>query len=66
MDNKHLKKRLEELLAYAEKNGFNSVDNAIRLLPDNDPVAAIGFLANYMGISPHLAFDTKAPLEGEE
>ena len=66
MNKKSLKKRLNELLDYAKDNGFNSVSNDLKLLPENDSIAAIGFLANHMSIPPQLAFDVDTPLEGEK
>ncbi len=57
-----LSARAEELLEMARNEGFNSIEQEVKNLPEGDYVAQIGYIANLLGIDVGLAFDQETPL----
>lgn len=61
MDKHGFAKRAEELHQLAEELGKDL--DGLKDLPENDPIAKIGFLAGKLGVDFGLAFDTEVALK---
>jgi len=59
MDKNGFTKRAAELRELAKARGIEGLEG-LNDLPEDDPVAEIGFLASKLGLDFGLAFDTEA------
>lgn len=62
VDRNQLALRAEELLVAARSFGLNSIEAEVALLPDDDLMARIGYLASVLGIDLGLACDPEADI----